>query len=133
MNTNRHDGNTFETDLCWFFHQHGYWAHNIAQVRSGQPADILIAKNGTAYLIDAKNCKGDSFSLSRIEENQEQAMQLWTQCGNGQAWFAIRMSGEIWMVPFSAFLRCTQKSVSARWMKKNAVRLDEWIEREEIT
>lgn len=126
-NQNKRVGNSFEADLCEYLACLGFWAHNMVQGHAGQPADILAVRNGTAFLIDAKVCKGDMFSLSRIEENQRFAMQLWTECGNGQGWFCIRFPSDIWMVPMSRFLACRQKSVGISWMKKHAIRLDEWV------
>ena len=68
--------------------------------KAGQPADILAAKNKVAYLIDAKVCSSRGFALSRVEENQELAMTLWNERGNGQGWFALKVpTGDIYMIP----------------------------------
>jgi Holliday junction resolvase len=35
-----------------------------------------------------------------MEENQELAMELWKECGNGQGWFALKVpTEEIYMIP----------------------------------
>ena len=98
--TNKKLGNDFEQELCEILAEHGFWTHNLAMNKSGQPADIIAVRNKTAYLIDAKVCSSRGFRLSRMEENQELAMSLWKECGNGQGWFALKIpTGEIYMIP----------------------------------
>ncbi len=94
-------GNKFEAELCNILAEKGFWTHNLAMNKAGQPADILAVRNKVAYLIDAKVVSTDKgFALSRVEDNQELSMDLWNECGNGQAWFAIKLpSGEIYMLP----------------------------------
>ena len=93
-------GNGFEQELCEKLSEYGYWCHNLAMNKAGQPADIIAVRNKIAYLIDAKVCSSKGFALSRIEENQELAMTLWEERGNGQGWFAIKMpTEEIYMIP----------------------------------
>ena len=80
--------------------EYGFWVHLLNMNRAGQPADIIAVKNKEAYLIDAKVCSSRGFALSRVEDNQELAMSLWSECGNGQAWFALQIpTGEIYMIP----------------------------------
>ena len=93
-------GNDFEQELCEKLSEYGFWVHNMAMNKAGQPADIVAVKNKIAYLIDAKVCSSKGFALSRVEENQELAMSLWNDRGNGQGWFALKVStGEIYMLP----------------------------------
>ena len=97
--TNKKLGNDFEQEVCEILSKHGFWTHNMAMNKSGQPADIIAVKNKTAYLIDAKVCSSRGFALSRMEENQDLAMALWKECGNGQGWFALKVpTGEIYMI-----------------------------------
>lgn len=97
---NRTIGDGFEQELCDLLFEHGFWAHNLKQNSSGQPADIIAVRNKIAYLIDAKVCSSRGFALSRVEENQELSMTLWEERGNGQGWFAIKLpTDEIYMVP----------------------------------
>lgn len=102
--TNKKLGNKFESFFCSLLFSNGYWVHNLAQNQSGQPADVIAAKNGTAYLIDCKVCSGKGFPLSRVEENQDSSMSLWKACGNGEltCLFALEYQGEIYMLPHSA-------------------------------
>jgi Holliday junction resolvase len=98
--SNKKIGNDFEQELCEILSDHGFWTHNMAMNKAGQPADIIAVRNKVAYLIDAKVCSSRGFALSRMEENQELAMELWNSCGNGQGWFAIKLpTNEIYMIP----------------------------------
>ena len=93
-------GNNFEQELCEKLSEYGFWTHNLAMNKAGQPADIIAVKDKKAYLIDAKVCSNRGFALSRVEENQELAMTLWYEKGNGQGWFALQVpTGEIYMLP----------------------------------
>lgn len=97
---NKTMGNNFEQELCEKLSEYGFWTHNLAMNKAGQPADIIAVKDKKAYLIDAKVCSNRGFALSRVEENQELAMTLWYERGNGQGWFALQVpTGEIYMLP----------------------------------
>ena len=99
--SNKKSGNQFESELCEILSMYGFWCHNMAQNAAGQPADVIAVKNGRAYLIDCKVCSTDKgFALSRMEGNQDLAMSLWNECGNGQGWFAMKLpTGDIYMLP----------------------------------
>lgn len=98
--SNKKEGNRFEAELCEILSMYGFWCHNMAQNSAGQPADVIAARNGKSYLIDCKVCSTDKgFDLSRVEENQDLAMTLWEECGNGQGWFAMKLpNGDIYML-----------------------------------
>lgn len=95
---NRKMGNHFEKELCEILSNHGFWVHPMRQDNSGQPADIIAARNKVAYLIDAKVCSHNTFPLSRMEENQDWAMEIWKDCGNGLGWFALKTDRGIYMI-----------------------------------
>ena len=98
--SNKKLGNDFEQALCERLSEYGFWVHLLNANKAGQPADIIAVKNKTAYLIDAKVCSSRGFALSRMEENQELAMTLWNERGNGQGWFALKVpTEEIYMMP----------------------------------
>lgn len=127
---NRKMGNSFETELCEILAAHGFWAHNMAQNSAGQPADVIAVKNRIAYLIDCKVCSGKGFALSRIEDNQDLSMSLWNQCGNGEGWFAMKLSdGAIHMIPHKD-LMIAKDTVS--FTKAENIRLyvtlEQWIQ-----
>ena len=113
MASNKKLGNDFESELCELLHKKGYWVHNMAMNKSGQPADIIAVRNHAAVLIDAKVCSNDVFTLNRIEENQKLAMTSWKKHGNGDGWFALKMSAGISMLPYSAILNCQAKSITS--------------------
>lgn len=102
MNVNRKVGNSFEKDLCRSLSAYGFWCHNLAQNSQGQPFDVIAARNGMSHPIDCKDCSKNIFKMERIEENQFSAMTLWKDTGNGEGWFALRLSnGAIYMISFS--------------------------------
>jgi Holliday junction resolvase len=129
--TNKKLGNDFEAELCEILAEKGCWVHNLALNKAGQPADILAVKNKKAYLIDAKVVSTDKgFTLSRVEDNQDLSMDLWNECGNGQAWFAMKLpSGEIYMLPHmlvKAYKR-VKSSLSFADIKALGTTLEKWV------
>ena len=112
-NTNRKDGLRFEAELCEKLAEHGWWAHDMAQSAVGQPSDVIAVKNNKAVLIDCKVCASDKFQLSRIEPNQETAMNLWYERGNKLAYFAVKLSsGFIYMISWNKLKQMKQEKVS---------------------
>lgn len=99
--TNKSMGNNFESSFCEILSEYGFWVHNMAANSSGQPADVIAAKEGKSYLIDCKVCANGKFPFSRVEENQNLAMSLWEDCGNGVGWFALLVDDFIYMIPHS--------------------------------
>lgn len=96
---NKKLGNEFERELSEILSGYGFWVHLLNANKSGQPADIIAVKNKKAYLIDAKVCSSNGFPLSRVEDNQDLAMDLWNDKGNGQGWFALKVKDKIYMLP----------------------------------
>lgn len=97
--TNKKLGNNFEAEFAEILFEEGFWVHLMQQNSSGQPADVLAARNGRAFLIDCKVCSGGRFALSRMEDNQDLSMELWKVSGNGEGWFAVLLNGTIYMIP----------------------------------
>ena len=127
--TNKKIGNDFESDFCEILFNEGFWTHNLAQNASGQPADVIAARNGKTYLIDCKVCSNQGFALSRIEENQDLSMELWKDTGNGDGWFALKVEEEIVMIPhFSIKALMREKSVlNLTDIREYGVKLERWI------
>lgn len=127
---NKKLGNDFEAEFCEILFENGFWAHNMAQNQSGQPADVLAAKNGTSYLIDCKVCSNRGFTLSRIEENQALSMGLWEQCGNGTGWFAILVDSNIRMFsfPYLKYLGERTTILSKAELLSDGMSLEDWLE-----
>ena len=127
---NKKLGNDFEKELSEILYDAGYWVHLLNQNKNGQPADIIAAKNGNAYLIDAKVCSYEVFPFRRIEENQRLAMNTWIECGNIEPYFALKCRNEIYMVSYE-FIRELAKQGKKRLnledMNKYGVRLATWL------
>lgn len=133
MVSNRKLGNDFEKDLCKLLSEHGFWVHNFAQSRDGQPADIIAVRHGVAYLIDCKVCTNTlkGFDLSRMEENQDLSMDLWETCGNGKGWFAIKLHDSIYMIPHSTIrsLRAVKSHMSPSEIFMQGEAVGRWLKR----
>lgn len=126
-------GNSFESDFAALLAENRFWAHVMAPKAGGQPSDIIAARDGRGYLIDAKVCSGGSFPLRRVEPNQYTAMNLWEDCGNGSAWFAIRLSDDsIYMLTF--FIAQTfavvrgRVSLSEEDIRREGLTFEKWLE-----
>lgn len=129
-NMNRKTGTSFERQLCISLAGYGFWAHQMAQNSQGQPFDVIAAKNGHTYPIDCKVCEKDVFRLERVEENQYSAMTLWRQTGNGEGWFALRMTnGEVWFISLETMERAmfTRRSLYWSEIKQFGITLEEWV------
>jgi Holliday junction resolvase len=128
--SNKKLGNDFEAEFCEILSKHGYWCHNLAQNSAGQPADVIAVKDSVAYLIDCKVCSNDRFQFSRIEENQELAMEMWRECGNTWGIFALKYSEGIYMVPMYSMALCRDKnsSMTLDLVKQYGLSLEEWLE-----
>lgn len=128
-NTNKKNGNRFETEICDYLSSKGWWAHNFAQNESGQPCDIIACKDGKAYLIDAKICKGNSFSATRIEQNQILSMTKFQKCGNEEGYFAIRIGGNIYMARLSYLIHQQANgaaSINVKALVDDCLTLEQW-------
>lgn len=127
--SNRSSGTRFENELCEILFRHDFWAHNIAQNKSGQPADVIAVRKDKPYLIDCKVCEHDKFPLSRIESNQELAMNLWKNVGNTECYFALKdHSGAIYMAHFNTliYLKDEKKTKEIKDLEVFPT-LEEWI------
>jgi len=126
---NKKLGNDFEQELCRILADAGYWTHNFANRKNGQPADIIAVRNGKAYLIDAKECTREIFPLKRMEYNQELSMGLWIECGNTTPYFALKARNEIYMVDYTVMdlIRKGKKQLNLEDMNKYGTRLATWL------
>ena len=127
---NKKLGNDFEQELCQILADAGYWTHNFASKKTGQPADIIAVKNGKAYLIDAKVCMYEVFPFRRIEDNQHLSMDMWIECGNVTPYFALKARNEIYMVSYEFIKELAKqgkKQLNLEDMNKYGVRLAIWL------
>lgn len=128
--SNRKAGTDFERQLCASLMDAGYWCHRMAQTAAGQPFDVIAARSGTCIPIDCKVCEKDVFPLHRVEDNQFSAMSLWRETGNGESYFALKLSdGAVYMLSFSAILSLGNiySSLNRRLIEQCAVPLEEWV------
>lgn len=124
-------GNSFETELSNVLFNEGFWTHLLNANRAGQPADIMAVKNKKAYLIDAKVCTNNTFPFSRIEENQDLAMDLWRDSGNGTGWFALLLGTQIYMISHYVMTayRDKQYSLSAKEIMELGIPIGKWVKK----
>jgi len=102
--SNKKEGNNFEAEFTELAGSKGFWAHRMTANVDGQPADVIICKNNIPILVDCKDCKNNIFKLSRIEENQELAMIKWIEKGNKYALFALKVSSEVYIIPYEKLI-----------------------------
>lgn len=128
--SNKTIGNKFEQDLCEILSDNGFWVHNMMMSKAGQPADIIAVRNGEAYLIDAKVCSNNEFPFKRIEENQTLAMNLWTERGNGDGWFSLKLNQSIYMIPHIKMKVHSQyqSKLSAEEIQFYGIPIERWVE-----
>ena len=127
---NKKLGNDFEQELCEILADHGFWAHNFANRKNGQPADIIAVKNRMAFLIDAKVCTYEVFPFRRIEDNQHLAMDMWIECGNIEPYFALKCRNEVYMVGYRTIkdlMRKEKKQLNFEGKNKYGTRLATWL------
>lgn len=129
---NKTIGNKFETDLCEMLSHSGFWVHLLNANKAGQPADIIAVRNKVSYLIDAKVCSNNIFPLSRIEENQDLAMELWYECGNGIGWFALKINEfdpQIYMISHYVMksYKDRKHSLSAAEIMELGIPIEKWV------
>lgn len=96
--SNKKNGTVFERNFAELLSREGFWAHCLKDNANGQPFDVIAARNGRTYVFDCKDCATERFVLSRIEENQHNAMNLWSETGNQPGLFAIKFSGRIYLM-----------------------------------
>jgi Holliday junction resolvase len=124
-------GNSFENEFAQILYDNGFWVHLLNQNKSGQPADVIAAKNGKVHLIDCKVCSDNTFPLSRIEENQDMAMDMWKECGNGIGWFALKTEFGIYMLTHYVMKawRNSHQSLSAGDIVNLGLPVERWIKK----
>ena len=131
MSFNKKIGNTFEQELCDILSGYGFWVHLLNANKAGQPADIIAVRNKVSYLIDAKVCSDNRFPLSRVEENQDLAMELWNDCGNGIGWFALKIDTGVFMISHYVMkaYRAKQSSLSANEIHELGLPIERWVKK----
>ena len=126
--SNRTSGTRFEDELCNLLAEQGWWAHNLSQNQTGQPADVIAAKNNTSILIDCKVCGTNKFPLSRVEANQEGAMTVWSDRVNDHCYFAMKLPNDsIYMISFYEIQAAVNSGKSSITINEDYCTFDEWL------
>ena len=129
--SNKSTGTKFELELSEALAGRGFWVHRLQDNQNGQPCDLIACRNGQAWLIDCKDCQGDFFQLSRMEENQRNAMTLFQSTGNRGGLFAIRFSNSrIYMVPYQKLIaqeKMGEKRLSVFHCTAYEMSLEYWL------
>lgn len=131
---NRSVGNRFEQEFAELLSKNGFWAHVMQQNKSGQPADIIAVRGHFHTLIDCKEIadEKDGFPFSRVEENQDLAMKLFTKRCCDLCYFALKLpDGQIRMIPHSRIGKLAgsgYKSITMRMMETETVAIEKWLE-----
>lgn len=131
--SNRTLGTSFEQEFAQEMFDNGFWVHLLTQNSAGQPADVIAVMNQKAYLIDCKVCSNNRFPLTRVEANQHCAMHLWQMIGNGDAMFALKMSDDVYMIPYSLIRKETlncKSTLTAHYIREKGISFHDWIEKE---
>ena len=98
---NKKLGTEWEQEVCKYLASNGYWVHFIVPNASGsQPFDIIAVKDGEAFAIDAKTCVANSFSISRLEENQILSFEKWIRCGNNHPMIAVKHNHRLFWIEY---------------------------------
>lgn len=132
MQSNKSIGNDFERKFCEMLSDYGFWVHNLVANASGQPADVIAVKEHKAYLIDCKVCSRGGFTLSRIEDNQDLAMRLWDECGNGKGLFAMLIGTQVIMVSHADLVAQRNKghsNVNNMELREIGIPLEKWVKK----
>ena len=129
--SNKSMGTEFEKEFAQMLSEHGFWVHCLKDNQNGQPFDVIAARNGETYVFDCKDCQGESFRMSRIEENQHNAMSLWSSTGNRPGLFAIRMQGMVILVPYrmlATMMESGAKQATRNELMRCGRLFERWIE-----
>lgn len=133
---NKAAGAGFEREMAQLLHKNGFWVHRFQDNANGQPCDLIAVRSGRAYLIDCKDCRQGVFPFSRIEENQENAMQAFERAYNEDGLFALRMpdretdgeGGGIYMLKYKTLIqiRYWRKTLGRSDCRKYGKLFEDW-------
>lgn len=99
---NKKLGSAFEKDFCKVLADEGWWVHFLNPNTSGaQPFDIIAIKDSVVATLDCKTCATDSFSLSRIEDNQWLAFSNLVWKTNAVCGFIVSHDDKLYFISFS--------------------------------
>lgn len=128
MQSNKKKGSKFEEEFASMLSEIGFWAHVVApNPKDGsQPFDVMAGKNERLYAFDCKTVEGNTFPLSRIEENQEKAFQKLHKCGCYKTYFVFKNKDDIYICEANALIslkRSGHKSITVA----DTTTIEEWV------
>ena len=137
--SNKSEGTAFENEFASILAEKWFWVHLFQGNRNGQPCDVIAARDGKAYLFDCKQCAEPFFRLSRMEENQYNAMKMFEMMGNLPGMFAIKFPDKtIYLVTYKKIKELQEagfKRINETVCRTQGATLGEWLagfdEREE--
>lgn len=98
---NKRLGTEFEREVVTLLSKRGYWVHFITPDSKGsQPFDIIASKDDRPIVADCKTSSKKWFSISRLEENQIMAFELWFRTGNNYAFVFIKYNEKVYRIPY---------------------------------
>lgn len=96
---NKKLGTAWEQECCDILKANGYWVKFFPpDSRGSQPFDIIAVKDGIAKAIDSKTSVSAVFPLSRLEDNQIFAFDLWLECGNTMPEIWVKHKGKLYVI-----------------------------------
>lgn len=102
---NKKLGTAFERMMCRHLSQDGWWVHFMSpDARGAQPFDIIAVRNDISIVIDCKTCKDHIFRISRLEDNQIAAFDLWKRRGNLYAYIAVLHDDKVFMIEYEELI-----------------------------
>jgi Holliday junction resolvase len=115
---NKKLGNTVEKEFAQKMHKAGWWVHLLADKIHGQPLDCIMTNHGVTWFIDIKNVKsGETFDLSRIEDNQMNSMIMLWNTGIRTVGFAIKFD-DGWYILVLNKINFNEKQINKQVMRK---------------
>lgn len=98
---NKRLGTQFEQEMVSFLAQNNYWVHFITpDARGSQPFDLIASRNNKPFVADCKTCSTRWFNISRLEENQLLAFDLWIKKGNTDAFVFVKYNNKVYSIPY---------------------------------
>lgn len=99
---NKRIGTLFERQMCSILKERGWWVHFLAPNEKGQqPFDIIAVKDDVPIAIDCKTSVKRVIAMSRLEDDQKTAFNLWLARGNTRAYIAVKYKNKVYMIPFT--------------------------------
>lgn len=118
---NKRLGNLFEHAFCQTLHDHGWWVYNCPMNAYGQPVDVIAVKDTSVIFADCKACTKQGFSFFRIEENQENSMNMFQAMTGYEPMFVFKLNdGSVYGIAWSVISQL--KSEGVRFLGNDEIR-----------